>query len=190
MDQRVLLLINGAGSPEGDTFFWTVSQPATWIPLYLCLLAAIYWRYRQSWRQLALILLTIILAVGGTDWLVHALKYVVCRPRPSHDPALAGLIRLVHGYAGGAYGFPSNHAADTASVATMAALWLRARTAGSSPLRAMTPVLMTVLVAFVLLNCYSRLYLGVHYPLDVTVGALMGVTISIFVFWLTRRIYS
>ena len=67
--------------------------------------------------------LALVAAVGLSDWISSGvIKHLVCRPRPTHEPALEGLVHVVKGYVGGAYGFVSSHAANTMSLAVLFAM--------------------------------------------------------------------
>ena len=154
---------------------WAVSSPRTWLPLYLILIGLVAWRFR-SWKAALFIVLGFIVAVGLSDILCSGvLKPLVCRLRPTHEPALDPL-HLVNGYTGGRYGFCSSHAANTAAVATLFSLLWRNKIATA------------VLVLWVALNCYSRMYLGAHYPSDILVGLLIGVLLASSVYWALRRL--
>ena len=98
---------------------------------------------------------------------------MVARWRPTHDPEIGSLIDTVNGYRGGNYGFFSAHAANTFSLAVFFSLLMRHR------------LFVCFMVGWSLTNCYTRLYLGVHYPGDITVGLLWGG----FVGWLVYRLY-
>ena len=83
------------------------------------------------------------------------------------------LLHIVHGYTGGQYGFPSCHAANSFAIAMFASLWFRRRW------------LTVTLVVWALAECYTRLYLGVHYPSDIVGGTAIGsvVAYSIYTFY-------
>ncbi|HRZ78075.1 MAG TPA: phosphatase PAP2 family protein, partial [Bacteroidales bacterium] len=78
------------------------------------------------------------------------------------EPALEGLVRILNGKCGGTYGFVSSHAANTFGMATFLSLVFR------------RPWLGAGLFFWAVLVSYSRAYLGVHYPLDLLCGGLMG----------------
>lgn len=147
--------------PWLDSLMWIISALRTWLPLYVLLLCLIVYKYR-SWRAVLLILCGFAVAVGLSDFLCSGvIKPLVCRLRPTHEPAIPPL-HLVNRYAGGLYGFCSSHAANTMACALLFSLLYRNRTA--------TLCLMTWVAA----NCYSRIYLGVHYPSDIMAGLLVG----------------
>jgi undecaprenyl-diphosphatase len=85
------------------------------------------------------------------------------RLRPSHEPSLQGIVHIVHNYKGALYGFVSSHAAN--SFATLSFIWAFTRR---------QQWLRYVLIVYALLTSYSRIYLGVHYPLDVLGGMAIG----------------
>ncbi len=174
LDADILLWINGHGNEWLDGFMWTVSRSKTWIWLYVVLAGLISWKYR-NWKTVLLILLAFGAAVGLSDFTTSGiLKPLVCRLRPTHEPAIDP-IRLVHGYIGGLYGFCSSHAANTMSCGLLFSLLYRKKIA--------TACLMT----WVALNCYSRMYLGAHYPGDIVAGLLIGSCYALLAYWVLRR---
>lgn len=170
IDADILLWINGHYSEWLDTFMWYVSKSRTWLPLYALLVGLIAWRFR-NWKAVLLILAGFGIAVGLSDFTCSGiLKPLVCRLRPTHEPAIDP-VRLVNGYMGGRYGFCSSHAANTMSCALLFSLLYRKKIA--------TVGLMT----WVAMNCYSRMYLGVHYPGDIIAGLLVGALYAALVYW-------
>lgn len=186
-DTEILLWINCHYSDFMDSLMWLSSGTLTWIPLYVVMLVVLWsrmsvpadnallrvgrWRGHRHTVQRVLLILTIVLLVLLTDQTCHVLKHWIARPRPSHAPELEGLVRSLHGYKGGLYGHPSSHAANTMALAVFLLTMLRT-TATKNTTFALWVVLMSV---YVLLNCYSRMYLGVHYPSDIIFGLIVGV---------------
>ena len=169
IDSAILLWINGHYASWSDSLMWVVSQTMTWIPLYGLMLGLIVWKYR-NWKPVVLILLGFVVAVGLSDFIASGiLKPLVCRLRPTHEPAIDP-IHLVKGYTGGLYGFCSSHAANTMSCALLFSLLWRKKIAT------------TGLMTWVALVSYSRVYIGVHYPSDVIAGWLVGALLAVLVY--------
>lgn len=172
-DKQLLLLLNGSDSLFFDSLIMTLTTAQTWIPLYLALFYVV-WKANRIPREIFFIIaaagLCVLLAGTVDDEIV---KPLVARWRPTHDPEIGSLIDTVNGYRGGNYGFFSAHAANTFSLAVFFSLLMRHR------------LFVCFMVGWSLTNCYTRLYLGVHYPGDITVGLLWGG----FVGWLVYRLY-
>ena len=186
IDTDILLAINGWHAPWADTLMWIVSAKTTWIPLYLLLIGLLVWRYRQpaptpiKWLQkvpaCVVMIVVIALAVGAADFIASGiLKDWVARPRPSRVPELEGVLHLVNGYKSGQYGFVSSHAANTMAVALLFSLIWRNKIATVG------------LMLWVAANCYSRMYLGVHYPTDILGGLIVGSLVAVGGYWLLGR---
>ena len=173
-DRDLLTTINFDG-PTGYDFFWAIySDKWTWIPFILVI---VYCLLRPgNWKHRLLIIGSVALLFLLSDFVVSSfIKNVICRPRPSHDPAVMSLLSYVNDYRGGAYGFPSNHASNGFATATFLALLFRNR--------------WVTLSAFLWAvgSCYSRMYLGVHYPTDILCGALLGTLFAFLVFILYKK---
>ena len=187
IDTEVLLAINGWHTPWADTLMWIISAKATWIPLYVLLIGLLIWRYRQpvptavKWLQrvpaCVVMIVVIALAVGAADFIASGiLKEWVARPRPTRVPELEGVLHLVNGYKSGRYGFVSSHAANTMACALLFSLIWRNKIATCG------------LMLWVAANCYSRMYLGVHYPLDILGGLIVGALVAVGAFALLQSL--
>lgn len=170
IDQSWLLAINGAHCAWLDQVMWYISQAWVWIPLYAVLIGLLIWKF--GWKRGLVYTVALVVAVGLSDYVSSGLiKHWVCRPRPTHEPSLEGLVHIVNGYVGGQYGFVSSHAANTMSLAVLFSLiWNKINHQG------------LWLMLYVVVNCYSRMYLGVHYPGDILGGLLVGVLIALAVY--------
>jgi len=178
IDISMLLTINGANNSFFDSVMYTITNKFTWIPLYLLLLW-LSWKYYG--KQALWVIIAIILSVIIADLVsVHLFKNVFQRYRPCHNIDLQGLLHLVNGKCGGKYGFISSHACNTAAVATSTIFFFGKK----------FKWMIIVMILYALLNSYSRVYLGVHYPSDVlggiVVGSLLGLGISALTLWMKR----
>jgi len=184
-DRAWLLAINGWHAPWSDTLFWYISQSWVWIPLYIGMIVCLCRRY--GWRVGLVCTLALCAAVGLADWISSGLiKEWVCRLRPTHQPDLQGMIHLVHGYTGGLYGFVSSHAANTMALALLYYLIIRTIPIRSAWHTKSHPLWWLLL--YVVVNCYSRMYLGVHYPSDILGGLIVGAVAAWGVHALLHRI--
>ena len=166
MDRQLMLVLNYDGGVVQDWCWQACSSRLIWM------LPAVYFVYRlfaqqRRWPDAAVLLLGLVLTVTLCDQVSSGLiKPLVGRLRPSHTPALAGLLHLVDGYRGGLYGFVSSHAANSFGAVVYVALILRRWR------------ITLAMVALAMAAGYSRIYLGVHYPGDVLAGALLGAAIG------------
>lgn len=177
IDTDALLVINGLHDIFQDALWWLVS--AKWASLLLVL--ALAWvLLHQNRRHALLVLAMLVLAFVVADQVSSGLiKHLVERLRPTHDPSLGDVVHTVNGYRGGMYGFVSSHAANAFAAATLLSLIMRHRLATIS------------LFIWAMLQCYSRIYLGVHYPGDILGGTLVGILAGWLVWllmgWIQRR---
>ena len=175
-DKHLLLMLNGSDSVFLDYVVMTLTNAKTWIPLYLALFYVVI-KSNMTKKDILFIVAAAgfcVLCAGGFDDSV--VKPLVARWRPTHDPQIGMLIDTVDNYRGGNYGFFSAHASNTFSIALFFSLLMRRRW------------LVVTLVCYSLVNCWTRLYLGVHYPGDITVGLIWGSIVGYCVYRLYCKI--
>ncbi len=173
-DKNLLLTINRWHAPWLDPVMLFLTQTWAWIPLYALLIYFIIKIYKKrSWIPLTGAALTVLFADRLTSGLM---KPFFARPRPSHEPDMAGVLHLVNGYKGSEFGFVSGHAANSFGVALFVWLILRDHYPHSA-----------WLFAWAAFMSYTRLYLGVHYPGDILGGALTGLMCAGIVYWSIKK---
>lgn len=174
-DKQLLLQVNGSDSLYLDRLIRILTNAVTWIPLYISLFYIVI-RNNETAAKILLVLAGAGLCVffaGSLDDMI--VKPTVARWRPTHDPEIGLLVDIVDGYRGGKYGFFSAHAANTFSIAVYFCWLVRSK------------LLSLALVLWSFTNCYTRLYLGVHYPGDILVGLTWGFIVGTAVYFLIRR---
>lgn len=162
LDKKLFLYLNALHTAWLDPIMFWMSERDIWIPLYVFLLFLAIKNYRSNvW----VVILAVVLAVTLADQIASTLmKPFFMRLRPSHEPDIENLIHYVNGYRGALYGFASSHASTIFAVATF--FWL---------LFKQHYKWMFWLFAWAFVVAYTRIYLGVHYPGDVIVGAFIGI---------------
>ena len=175
LDRQLFLWLNGFHCPWGDEVMWLISSKWLWIPLYIFILTHLF---RTRKKDFLRILALIALVIGLSDWISSGvIKDSVKRYRPSHNTKLAPQVHVYkHAdgseYRGGTYGFVSSHAANCFAIATLAFIFLRRKSKHWG-----------WLCVWATLVAYSRIYLGVHYPLDILGGAMVGIAVTLAVYF-------
>ena len=162
IDRSVLAFFNGSDSLFVDNLAVILTSGLTWIPLYLSLLYVII-KNNDTMKQIMLVvgcvILSIILSDGMADFIV---KPMVERLRPSNDPFIKYTVNVVNDMRGSSYSFFSAHASNTFCVAMFFSLLVRNK------------VFVITMVSWSLVNCWTRMYLGLHYPSDILAGLVWG----------------
>lgn len=165
-DLRLFFNINGEWtSPILDQILPWLREPYLWAPLYLFLV--VFAVYNFGWKGffwIVFFLVTFALADQGSSFL----KSLVGRLRPHNDPILAPYVRVLVGYYPKSGSFTSSHAANHFALATFCFITLRHAFRGWVWLFYLWAVAIG----------YSQIYVGVHFPLDVIGGALLGLMIG------------
>jgi undecaprenyl-diphosphatase len=174
IDTQLFLFLNGKHNAFFDTIMYWFSDKLVWIPMYLLIVVFIVKYYRMNGIVMLLFVGLVIVLCDQTA--SHLIKNAVMRLRPSHEPALVGMVHLSKAGAGGIYGFVSSHAANAFGFATFLNFTLDKR----------FKLLKYWLFIWAVLVSYSRIYNGVHYPGDVLVAALLGTAIG----WGMSKLYQ
>lgn len=171
VDSEALLWLNSFHTRFLDSFMMLFTGRFVWIPMYASILYVLCRMYRP--RQVAVIVAAIALAILLSDQTVASLlRPIFHRLRPANlDNPLSEFVTVVNGYRGGRYGFPSCHGANSAALAVLVSMIIPRRR------------FVWFIVCWAVVNCYTRNYLGVHYPGDILVGALIGAAYG----WLCSR---
>lgn len=170
-DRELFVFLNNLGIERYDRFWIFVTNPAHWIPLYILFFSLFFVAF--NWRKGIFTSLFLLATTYATLLFTNLVKGVAVRLRPNNNPDLTDLIRILQEPTN--YSFFSGHSSTSFAATTFFVLvlshWSR-----------------WVYLAYIwpLLFVMSRIYVGVHYPGDIIVGAIVGVLMAHFFF----RIYD
>lgn len=173
-DKQAMIFLNNLGSSTFDPFWILVSEKWFWIPLYIIFLYFLYKNFNK--KSLFYIMLFVALGITASDQIANIFKFGFERLRPCHDPSLEGLLREVK--CGGKFGFYSAHSSNSFFVATYLTMLLGKKIKK-------LPYFIFVWAAIV---AYSRVYLGMHFPGDIIIGAIMGILLALFFGTLAKKV--
>ena len=159
LDTQLFIYLNSLGSETYDGFWLFITKQVNWIPLFLFLFYLIY--KKLGVKQTVFLLLFVAFFVTATDQITNLFKYTFQRLRPCNNPEINTFIRVVQ--ARSSFGFFSGHAANTMAVATFLYLIFKKQFK-----------YLGLLFLWPLIFAYSRIYLGLHYPIDILSGYLCG----------------
>lgn len=170
-DRKTLIYLNNLGSEPYDLFWTTVTKYPPWIPLFLLFIFLLFRFY--SWKQAFGMLVTLGIMVIFVHTVTDLTKLTVERPRPSQLEELKVLVRILKNPS--SYSFFSAHAAVSFSITTFMVIFLKHK-------------IKWVYLFYIwpLLFVMSRIYLGVHFPLDLAIGAVVGAISA----WIFSKIYK
>ena len=175
-DRLVLSWFNGSNSVFLDGWMSALTSGFTWLALYASLFYLVV-KNNETMGQIMLVVGCALACVGLADIMADVIvKPLVERWRPSNDPIFKYDVSVVDGYRGTSYGFFSAHAANTFSLALFFCMLVRSRG------------LSVALVLWSFVNCYTRMYLGLHYPSDIVCGLLWGSVCAIGVYYFYLRV--
>lgn len=173
-DIELLIYLNNLGTIQWDGFWLFMTNKFSAIPLYVLLLYFTYKYY--GLKQTIIVLVCIALLITASDQTSNLFKNGFKRLRPCHDESISHLVRLVKASCGGLYSYFSAHAANSMAVAVFFGLLLK------KELKFIFPIL----VLWAVVVSYSRVYIGVHFPLDILTGMLFGALYGVIFYYLSK----
>ena len=170
-DRALFLTLNGLHTSWLDTLMYWTSNDLVWLPLFVFVLFLVIKTFR--WKTITVIVGVAIMIIVS-DQLSNLVKNDVKRLRPSHEPEIAARVHTVKEYRGGEFGYYSAHASNHFALAVFLIVLFQKR----------YRYLYLLMIGWAGVTTYTRIYLGVHYPLDVLSGAAAGCLLG----WFTGRI--
>lgn len=168
-DKELFLYLNNLGSERWDLLWQVITNKLTFIPLYGLLLFLIY--KKLGWKTLVLLVFVVAAMITFTDQVTNLFKDGFQRPRPCREEGLNEIIRFVAERCG-KYGFFSGHSSNSMAAAVFGGLLLRPYFKN----------LIFILLFWSAIVAYSRIYVGVHYPVDIVCGMMFG-ALSGYIFY-------
>lgn len=172
-DRETFLFLNNLGNETFDPFWSAVTNFSTWTPLFILLFVLILKAY--PWKEAVSILLTLIILLFCMLWLTDWIKEATARLRPNNDEEIKNMVRILKNP--GSYSFFSGHASSSFTITMFLFLFLRDRFKVVWPLFIWPTVF-----------AFSRVYVGVHFPLDIIFGAFAGVSAGTLFYLLFKKV--
>ncbi len=177
LDKALFLKINSLHNSLFDTIMWQLSE--SWHTyLFTIILAFIFYK-KYSAKKAVEFLLGCALIIACTDFSSNTIKHAVKRYRPTHNLEIKSQVHLVNNYEGGKYGFFSGHAANVFGLTSYVFLCLHGYNKKHKLLLVLYPIIV----------CYSRIYLGVHYPSDIFIGMIDGLFFGTLGYFIVNRYF-
>jgi len=163
IDTELLIFLNNLGNKSWDPLWVSITDKFTFLPLFILIIFFLF--KKNGTKGLLVILLFISVLILFTDQFTNVVKDFTQRLRPCRLDELQGLLRDID-IRCGKYGFFSAHAANSISVTIFIINCVD---------ESVKKFLKPVLILWVMIFSYSRIYLGVHYPLDTIFGLSFGI---------------
>jgi len=183
IDTELFIYLNNLGTSSFDVFWSFLSRKEANIAVYLS--GILFFLKNKGFRSYKIksldvfyIFSIVLVMILISDQSANIFKDSFQRLRPCHDELIKDSVRLVKEGCGGKHGFFSAHASNSFSLAVFFGLLFKDFSK--------YPIYFTLI--FASLISYSRVYLGVHYPLDIIFGALFGMINGLVIYSIHERI--
>lgn len=160
LDKELFVFLNGLGSESFDAFWKIITKQVYWAPFFLGIFYLL--QKKVGWKNFGIIILFLALLIAFTDQITNLFKYSFQRLRPCNTPDIKDIIRIV--VERNSFSFFSGHASN--SMASTLFIFLIIRRYYNYSF---------LLFLFPLIFAYSRIYLGLHFPLDILSGYAFGI---------------
>ena len=174
LDKDLLVFLNSLGSEQWDPFWLFITNQLHWAPLFLFIFYLIIRSY--GLKHGGFMILSMIILVAFSDQFVNLIKDSVGRLRPNNDPEIMEGLRIL--IEPQSKSFISGHATTSTFFTVYVILLLKNK----------LNKYIYLLLLFPLFFSYSRLYLGVHFPLDILSGVTTGIILANLYYQLYKRI--
>ena len=174
LDSKLFLYLNNLGTPEFDSFWTTLSKIEANILMYLFLICLFFYvqKIRPKFLNVFCLMFVIVLMITITDQGANLFKDSFQRLRPCYNESIKDSLRLVKENCGGKYGFFSAHASNSFSLAIFFGLLFKNR----------IRYIILITIVYASLISYSRIYLGVHFPIDIIIGSSFGLCVGFIMY--------
>ena len=174
LDTKLFLYLNNLGTPEFDTFWITLSKIEANILMYFFLICLSLYvqKIRPKILNIFYLIFVIALMITITDQGANLFKDSFQRLRPCYNESIKDSLRLVKENCGGKYGFFSAHASNSFSLAIFFGLLFKNR----------IRYIILITIVYASLISYSRVYLGVHFPIDIIIGSSFGLCVGFIMY--------
>jgi undecaprenyl-diphosphatase len=166
-DKNTMVFLNNLGNPFYDSFWLMATKQIYWTPFFLLLLYLLY--QKKGLKMTFCILLFVAVLILLSDQLSNVFKYSFKRLRPCNDPEIQSLIRIVK--SSKSYSFFSAHASNSMAISIFIFLNLKKHYK-----------YLFLIFIWPLIFAYSRIYLGLHFPLDIISGYISGGLLAYLMF--------
>ena len=178
-DKQLLIYLNSLGSEQWDPFWLFITNQLNWAPLFLLIIFLIFKNF--GWKKGGFLFLFLVLMVAFSDQFTNLIRGVFERLRPNNDTSINHVLRTL--IKPKSYSFTSGHATTSMTFSVFVFLLFRNKYK-----------YVKFIFIFPLIFAYSRLYLGVHFPIDIltgaTIGSILGFTFFKIHAFLQRKIFT
>jgi undecaprenyl-diphosphatase len=175
LDKKLFIFLNNLGSTPFDDIWLLITKQINWTPFFLILLFILY--KKLGAKKLGIAILIVAALITFTNEITDVIKFSVQRIRPCNDETLVGLIRVVKD--SDTFSYFSGHASNSTAAMMFVFLILRKYYKFSY-----------LLFLYPLIFAYSRIYLGLHFPLDIISGYVFGGCTGFLFYFLFEKISS